>query len=63
MEKNELLNCPFCGGTPTLEIKDHDFPPMIAEITCNKCGASIVRWTDSEAIEAWNRRADNAKSQ
>ena len=60
----KLLNCPFCGGEARL-IKEsysmwsgipHDFA-----VVCKNCHASIRQFftTEAEAIEAWNRRADN----
>ncbi len=58
-----LRECPFCGST---EISI-EAVPVIAEFlpyycqctTCMSCGAR--KESKSEAIEAWNRRADDGK--
>ena len=60
----ELKSCPFCGGEAYLfeasesvwDLKPHDFT-----VICRTCRAGIHRYfpTKEEAIEAWNRRADN----
>lgn len=55
---NELKPCPFCRGKAKLQsyYKDHC-------VYCTKCNASTMKWfpTEIEAIEAWNRRADDGK--
>lgn len=65
----ELKPCPFCGGeAEELYIKRKKlfakfFPPYtshFAYIRCKVCVAtSGLKWTRENAIEAWNRRADN----
>lgn len=56
----ELKPCPFCGGKA--DIRDFtiiDSDPEI-DIFCTNCGGqTFVYKTKAEAIEAWNRRADN----
>lgn len=62
MEK--LLNCPFCGETPTLYTrkgKDGWRDRYYIECSFNDGGCgSQGGWYhyEAEAIEAWNRRAD-----
>ena len=52
----QLKPCPFCGGEATITL----FIKQIA-ISCTNCSAVVVEKTAQEAIEAWNRRADNGK--
>ena len=65
----KLKPCPFCGGEAeekyirrkTMFAK-YKFPynTHYVYIRCKQCaGTSSVKWTREEAIEAWNRRADN----
>lgn len=70
---NNLKPCPFCGGEATVTIAPI---LGVAFIECKHCSAMMGRyqkggrtdhdgfWTHfeskEEAIEAWNRRADNA---
>lgn len=58
----ELKPCPFCGG----EAKWY-FKKPIGLIGCGECGAIPFTYSANheedvkqKAIEAWNRRADNA---
>ena len=56
----ELKPCPFCGG----EAKCYDYAPTWATthkwvVECSICGANIpIYKIKEEAIEAWNRRAE-----
>jgi hypothetical protein len=55
---NELKPCPFCGGTPILELFNDGFFDY-ARIRCCRvmfdwCGDE----TGEQAIAAWNRRVD-----
>ena len=61
----ELKPCPFCGGDGGMTT---NVQSKIVFASCWDCGARgrAVRWEDrltdekiTEAIEAWNRRADN----
>ena len=61
----ELKPCPFCGG----EAEITEFDPFngyqgsmnMYSVHCKKCGAEIVRNQNKDyAVDAWNRRADNA---
>lgn len=62
---NELKPCPFCGGEAQLE---HDFMGIGSSyVVCKKCGLKSVSFmrsfecsSDANAVEYWNRRADNA---
>lgn len=54
----KLLPCPFCGGSDietSVGLSEmHD-----GEINCNDCGGNVGNHPSlSEAIAAWNRRAD-----
>lgn len=63
----ELKPCPFCGGNASL---GHDHLGLGASyVRCEKCGVESIRFmksfevaSDDEAVEFWNRRADNAET-
>ena len=58
----ELKPCPFCGGkawsfqNDPLHKNDEAF--YVYGVLCD-CGASILKNRMEDAIEAWNRRAEN----
>ena len=65
MENRELKPCPFCGGEALLLTRTRFY---ILEINRGRravfcanddCSAIIFGNTDQEAIEKWNRRAEN----
>lgn len=70
----DLKPCPFCGGKGKIKREmenDYwfDVPVTIIHVfvKCKKCGAISKKFKISEkyitaekAIEAWNRRAENA---
>lgn len=65
MAEIELKPCPFCGGKATF--KNEQFYGCNAVIViCNDCMAKSKYCTGAylydQAAEAWNRRADNEKS-
>ena len=55
---NELRKCPSCGGeAESIEV----FPGRFCAVVCPHCGVETAYYeTAEEAIEAWNRRADDA---
>ena len=59
----ELKPCPFCGGEARIVENDplgmgkKEFFTYGA--ICPSCGANFWKNTETEAEEAWNRRADN----
>ena len=55
----ELKPCPFCGGKPFIYYSGSPSNGTFAEVICKECGCQTQRMLYSEAIEAWNRRADN----
>ena len=59
---NELKPCPFCGGDDTVIEKD----PLTGTyvVRCRNCQTIVWQYyaIREEAIEAWNRRADDGKS-
>ena len=60
MSNEKLKPCPFCGGKAKL-LADHG--NIKFWVCCKKCIAdTLIYDSKQEAIESWNRRADNAKS-
>lgn len=64
---DELKPCPFCGGEVEETGGSCNFGKkiMTLNVKCRKCGTSVAlktAWKTNaylEAVEAWNRRADN----
>ena len=59
----ELKPCPFCGGEaiarPNLPTYGSD---VMYYVICGKClMRTPLKWTTEQAIEAWNRRAEDGK--
>lgn len=50
----ELKPCPFCGGKAALWGRFDGY-----EVYCINCLAKVEQDGRAEAIEAWNRRADD----
>lgn len=77
MTKNELKPCPFCGNTNIhktncreledcahFEVCDTDilYFAYVCSVNHGGCGATTGYYeTEEEAIEAWNRRADDGR--
>ena len=60
----ELKPCPFCGGTPVLIEHKYDLSHILYGYDCygddhHTCGVGYFE-TQKEAVEAWNRRANDA---
>lgn len=68
----DLKPCPFCGGGKVEVLNTLEAQPEMKligmtkdnwNVLCNDCYASGgTRRTAVEAIEAWNRRAENGKA-
>ena len=60
----ELKPCPFCGELPMIYESKQDLKNILYSISCYgehhtaSCG---YFYTEEEAIEAWNRRAEYGK--
>ena len=55
----KIKRCPFCGGDGKVWIYDYD--GWI--IGCENCGTRTEIYdTEEEAIEAWNRRVEDERS-
>ena len=55
-----LKPCPFCGGATRLKVRESDKLPLEFHVACfGECevSPSVWRGSETEAIEAWNRRA------
>lgn len=55
-----LKPCPFCGVPPFHEVQNGNNTPFgqVQFVWCEKCDAcGPERYSEAEAIEAWNRRA------
>ena len=56
----ELKPCPFCGGKARVtEFAGWFYGMCLCYDECRTCGP--VKGTKEEAIEAWNRRAEDGK--
>lgn len=67
MSMQDLKHCPFCGGDADKYIDDYGEGKFYVNVRCSKCGAKVSRKgaigaVTEEAVNAWNRRADEAKS-
>lgn len=57
MTETKLKPCPFCGGTNIEVYKEDEWEAMCMDCYAN-VGACCSYYTEAEAIEAWNRRAE-----
>lgn len=59
----EIKHCPFCGNT---NITGATHKPVgsaeFYEVICVDCSARIRRSSKRKAIEAWNRRVNDGKT-
>lgn len=52
----KLKPCPFCGGEADLYFLSYDRRYFVI---CEKCDFKTAEfWTEKEAVDAWNKRAD-----
>ena len=65
----ELKPCPFCGGDkrginirPYNPFDGYNGNVPMQRVCCLACGANIMRQDVIEAIEAWNKRAEDERS-
>ena len=60
--ENELMSCPFCGGEATIKKDVDQFAVGCCNDSC-RCfiGFSLLYPNQEEAINAWNRRANDDK--
>ena len=59
---NELKKCPFCGGEALMQHKRVNGDPRFTHswVVCTVCYSQTTQFlSEKQAIEAWNRRADN----
>jgi Lar family restriction alleviation protein len=72
MKENELKPCPFCGGEAVLYHQSSKYTDYDGDyVHCMHCGCRTKLFecfngtgkthedTEREAVNAWNRRADN----
>ena len=64
----DLKQCPFCGGEAELIIVPGYFKSGLSSsgwlVKCkNGCVNQIPHGSDHDAIEAWNRRVEDANNQ
>ena len=56
---DDLKPCPFCGS---IDVEEKQYGDNEFWVSCADCGARISEYEDyDEAIEAWNRRADDGR--
>ena len=53
----KLKPCPFCGSKDDLLINDEDYEVFVFCWSCEARGPEM--FSKNDAIEAWNRRADD----
>ena len=63
---DELKRCPFCGGEAFVYERFESvwhLNPTDFTVLCRNCKAGVRHYfpTKSEAVEAWNRRADDGE--
>lgn len=57
MSEPELRECPFCGESGTLTLRQSLEAPVMSTIGCGDCGSGgPMENSGREAITAWNRR-------
>lgn len=58
----ELLPCPFCGGSASIEYKVHG----VVELGCDNVGCGVLPSATQLSVEAavtnWNRRAPSPET-
>lgn len=59
MSKGELKPCPFCGNKALVWRTDHRTYIECCNYSTLTHQVCVSAETDKEAIEAWNRRAEN----
>lgn len=62
MSYPELKPCPFCGESVSIEQGWTESWSVFYSFNCDNCGMHCEQnehMTKEEAIEAWNRRANN----
>jgi ribosomal protein L37AE/L43A len=63
MKENQLLSCPFCGNTATMEQISRNG----LRIKCRHCPAEMkqktlrhnIEWLEDSMIKDWNTRQEN----
>ena len=68
METVELKRCPFCGIKDRVKLLtetpyyEYQHNRGRRAVVCTLCGCSIFGRNQEEAIERWNRRADDERN-
>lgn len=57
----ELKPCPFCGGEAEIVENDCFVDVCCKNLRCRGWASCLEYKTKKEAIEAWNRRAEDGK--
>ena len=61
MNMSELKPCPFCGGEATIEDNGDFVDVSCKDMFCRGWTSCLEFKTKQQAIEAWNRRAEDGK--
>ncbi len=58
----KLKSCPFCAGEATIMIDEIREDERCYLVCCEVCDGMVERWfpTVEDAINAWNRRVNDA---
>ena len=59
--EEKLKPCPFCGGEAFLWRTNHIVFIQCSNYNANSHLVEVRAKNDKDAIEAWNRRADNGR--
>lgn len=63
VDGEELLPCPFCGGTAVIFMSGNGESGSLYSVECILCGmgnSGVIYRNPQEALKAWNNRGRNS---